>query len=111
LFCDVRALTAATRTRTNTDGREDTVASLGLGHVTQDSWPAFERGLSAALTAEAPRLVEQLQGSLQQPGAGGGGGSGEVFFEAEVEEAVRSFVRGYAARWGVWEGVTGAAQR
>ena len=67
------------------------------------------RDLSAALTAEAPRLVEQLQGSLQQPGAGGR--SGEVFFEPETEEAVRSFVRGYAARWGVWEGVTGAAQR
>ena len=55
-------------------------------------------------------MVEQLQGSLQQPGPGGGG-SGEVFFEAETEEAVRSFVRGYGARWGVWEGVTGAAQR
>ena len=75
-------------------------ASLGLERISEDDWPAFERGLCEALTAEAPRLVQRLQAGLEGTEAMD---STEVW-PAATDAAVSAFVRGYATRWGVWEG-------
>ena len=100
-----RVLSKITRTRQTQQNRAH-VARLGLGHIAEAEWPAFERGICAALTKEGPLLVAQLQRSLvavvESDSSNNDGSDGLVFAPA-VEDALGEFVRGYATRWGVWE--------
>ena len=100
-----RVLSKITRTRRTQQNRAHDFASLGLGHIAEAEWPAFERGICTALTKEAPLLVEQLQRSLvvEESASSSNDGSDGLIFGPAVEEALGEFVRGYATRWGIWE--------
>ena len=101
-----RVLSKITSSQKTRQDRRHSGASLGLGRVAETDLPAFERGVCAALTTEAPALAEKLQSSLMTTDGSCIDGTDVLILDQAVEEALGQFVQGYATRWGVWEGVS-----
>lgn len=109
-----RVLARVPRDHQNLHDRARHVADLGLSHIAEAEWPAFERGLCSALVEEAPHLATRLQSSVMMAGETASSscsdGSGCLVFDVALEQALEEFVRSYATRWGIWEGVASATR-